>query len=89
MRQADAYDTLIFQALRDIAENPEWSTSQEHPDLGTQVRSYRIALSKERSGTGIKKARHVLFYTLCYKELVYVVRILHDSMDPHKHLPHE
>ncbi|MCF6285916.1 MAG: type II toxin-antitoxin system RelE/ParE family toxin [Candidatus Hydrogenedentes bacterium] len=56
------------------------------PELGAHVRSYRVALSKHRSGTGIKSPRHVVFYTLEYEGEILVLRILHDRMKPHNHV---
>lgn len=85
--QASNYIVLLRQAFLDIEENPERPSSRRHPELGPRVRSYRIELSKDRSGTGIKTARHIVFYTLQHEDLVLVVRILHDQMDPLKHLP--
>lgn len=84
---ADDYDTLLWQSLRDIRDDPDRPASQERPELGAQVRSYRIELSKERSGTGIKSPRHVVFYTLQFEDEVFVLRILHDRMKPDRHLP--
>ena len=84
--QADAYDLLVVQALKDIAEDPERPTCRLHPEFGPDVRSYHIALSKKRSGTRIGKPRHVVFYTLEYEEVVFVMRIIKDDMDSRRHL---
>lgn len=84
--QADAYDLLLGQALQDIAENPERPTSRMHPEFGPDVRSYHISLSKKRSGTRIGKPRHVMFYTLEFEDVVFVMRIIKDDMDTRLHL---
>lgn len=83
--QADAYTDLIGQALRDIEQDPERPSSRKHPDLGEEIRSYRVDLSKRRSGTGIKSPRHVIFYTLAYDDEILVLRILHETMEPYRH----
>ena len=72
--------------MRDLRDDPERASSRNRDDLGPMVRSYHIDLSKGRSGTGIKSPRHVIFYTLQYKDEVRVLRILHDRMRPERHL---
>ena len=89
IEQANAYMGLLDQAFRDIEKDPDGPTSQEHPELGPRVRSYRIELSKERSGADIKSPRHIVFYTLEYEAEIVVLRVLHDRMDPTLHLPEE
>lgn len=69
------------QALDDIRLDPIRPSSVPHPELGEGVRSYHIALSKFRSGTGIKSPRHVIVYTLRQADEVYVLRIVHDRMN--------
>lgn len=86
---AEAYLSLLQQAFDDIEEDPERPTSRLHPELGKQIRSYHIALSKRRSGTGIKAPRHVVVYTLEYQNEILVLRILHDRMEAHRHLPRD
>jgi toxin ParE1/3/4 len=84
--QADAYDRLLGQALRDLCEDAARPASRTHPEFGPEVRSYHISLSKRRSGTRIGRPRHVVFYTLEFEEVVYVMRIIKDDMDPQRHL---
>lgn len=84
--QADAYEALLWQAIRDIRDAPERPSSRKRDDLGQAVRTYHIELSKGRSGTGIKAPRHVLIYTLHFEGEVRILRILHDRMKPEHHL---
>ncbi|MBL7649573.1 MAG: type II toxin-antitoxin system RelE/ParE family toxin [Candidatus Hydrogenedentes bacterium] len=67
-------------------EDPERPTCRLHPEFRPDVRSYHIALSKKRSGTRIGKPRHVVFYTIEYEEVVFVMRIIKDDMDSRRHL---
>lgn len=84
--QADSYATLIDCAFDDLEEDPERPASRRHPELGAWIRSYPIALRKHRSGVRIRSPRHIVFYTLEFEDMIYVMRILHDSMDPIRHL---
>lgn len=86
MKQAEAYETLLWQAIEDIEEDPSRPTSRLEPELGPMVRSYPIALSKKRSGTRIGTPRHVVFYTLEFEDELFVMRIIKDDMDALRHL---
>ncbi len=86
LNQAEAYDTLLWQALEYIEEDPSRPTSRLEPELGPHVRSYHIALSKKRSGTHIGKPRHLVLYTLEFENEIFVMRILKDNMDAPRHL---
>ncbi len=55
--QADAYEALIWQAIRDIRDEPERPSSRERNHLGKMVRSYHIELSKGRGGNGTERAK--------------------------------
>ena len=87
--QADAYDRLLGQALKDLCEEPERPSSRPHPEFGPTVRSYHIALSKKRSGSRIGTPRHVVFYSLEFEGVVFVMRIIKDDMDAQKHISDE
>lgn len=86
LEQADAYDKLLVQALRDIRTEPERPSSRKYPALGPEVRGYHISLSKKRSGARIRSPRHVVFYTLEFEDETIVLRILKDDMDARRHL---
>lgn len=79
--QAMKYQVLLDQALDDLRLEPDRASSIPRPDLGVGVRSYHIALSKFRSGTGIKSPRHVVVYALRKADEVLVLRIVHDRMN--------
>lgn len=85
MEQAEAYDTLLWQALEDIEEDPGRPTSRPESGMGPGVRSYHISLSRKRSGARIGKPRHVVFYTLEFEDEIFVMRIIKDDMDAPRH----
>ncbi|MBI2421400.1 MAG: type II toxin-antitoxin system RelE/ParE family toxin [Candidatus Hydrogenedentes bacterium] len=60
--QADRYNRLLIQALMDIEKNPERPGSKDREELASGFRSYRVALSIKRSGTGMLKSHHIVFY---------------------------
>lgn len=79
--QTEKYQSLLDQAKRDIRDDPTRPTSKARPELGPNIRSYHISLSRERSGVGIKEPRHLILYRIENPDEILVVRILHDSMD--------
>lgn len=77
------YEALIITALRDIASNPTRPGSLERPELGENVRSWHLNLSRDRARTGggtVRRPRHFLIYRLDHG-VVLVGRVLHDAME--------
>ena len=87
--QADRYWSLLIQALTDIDIDPLRPGSQTRPELGDGFRSYRVDLSRPRSGTGVKSSRHVVIYVDLSEHGIGVSRVLHDSMVMRRHIPPE
>jgi len=82
------YETLIVTALRDIADQPNRPGSLERPELGDNVRSWHLGLSRERARTNtgiVRQPRHFLIYRP-EGECVVVGRVLHDAMELTRHL---
>lgn len=85
------YESLIVSALRDVARQPERPGSLALPELGTDVRSWHLRLSRERANPGegiVRRPRHFLVYRL-EPGLVVVGRVLHDAMELARHLDPE
>ena len=85
------YETLVITALRDVAQQPHRPGSIERTELGAGIRSWHLALSRERARTDtgiVRHPRHFLIYRLD-GDLVVVGRVLHDTMELTRHLDHE
>lgn len=83
------YRKLLGQAFRDIESDPNRPGSQCRPDLGEGFRSYRVDLSRPRSGSSVKSSRHVIIYVDLSEHGIGVSRVLHDSMVMSRHIPPE
>jgi toxin ParE1/3/4 len=82
------YEALIVAGLRDVAAQPERPGSMKRPELGAAIRSWHLRLSRERARTAdgvVRQPRHFLLYRL-ESGVVVVSRVLHDAMEPGKHL---
>jgi toxin ParE1/3/4 len=78
--------TLVI-AMRKVAADPLGPTTRERKDLQPGIRSFHIryARSSER-GERVSRPVHVLYYRVIEPELIEIVRVLHDHMDPARHL---
>lgn len=73
------YQSLIQQAIDDIASDPDAPPARHRPELHPDARTFHIA----RRG---KHARHFLLYRV--KEgHIEIARFLYDGMDLPRHLP--
>lgn len=83
------YQHLVSVALKDVGDEPERSGSAARPELGSDVRSWHLRMSRERARTvdgGVRQPRHFILYTIIDDATVGVLRVLHDAMELHRHL---
>lgn len=83
------YEALLVAALGDISEAPERPGSAPRPELGGDIRSWHLRLSRERARLAkgvVRRPRHLILYTIVDDVTVGVVRVLHDAMELHRHL---
>lgn len=82
----ERYAALIATAVREVAAAPEGIGSTDRSELGESVRSWHLRESRHHaSGPMVRRPRHVVFYAVNDGE-VLIVRILHDAMEPSRHL---
>lgn len=82
------YERLVAVALRDIAEDPDRPGSAARPELGDNIRSWHLSLSRERAkaaGGAVRRPRHLILYTII-DDTLGVLRVLHDAMELHLHM---
>jgi toxin ParE1/3/4 len=79
-QQAQVYAATIGDALATLVAGPQVVGVRVRPELGEGIASLHVA----RHG---RKGRHVVFFRVREREAVIdVLRILHDSMEPQRHL---
>jgi toxin ParE1/3/4 len=84
------YQALLRAGLEDLVANPLRPESTVRPEIGPGIRSYHLRHSAVRARTEygmVRTPRHVLFYRLVDPDLIDVARVLHDAMDPRRHVP--
>ncbi len=77
------YAALLAAAMRRIARDPEGSATRDRVELSTGVRSLHIR--DARGARGVKDPVHLIFYRV-NADVVEVVRVLHERMEPTLHL---
>jgi len=86
----ERYEALVNAALLDIGADPFRQGSRPVPRL-TNARFYHLRHSRHRA-TGVAgivtSPRHVVFYRVDdHQQRLTVIRVLHDAMEPRRHLP--
>lgn len=84
---AQRYGALIVAALRDISARPDRVGSIERTELGADIRSWHLRLSRQRGRTEaglVQRPRHFLLYRVD-SGVVVVGRVLHDVMELAQH----
>ncbi len=84
--QQGRYARLIEAAAELVAAHPTRPGSRAPDDLGRGIRAFHVELAASRRGA----ASHVLYYVSTAdagaNESVAILRVLHEAMDPRRHL---
>ena len=82
------YETLIDQAIGDLADDPTRPAAKERPELLPGVWFYHLAFSRAHvpSDQVVKSPRHFVMFRHLQPGVIEILRILHDSRDPGRHL---
>jgi toxin ParE1/3/4 len=81
------YAAILAAAMRRIAANPKGPATRDRGELSPSVRSFHIRHARrDTAGAKVRRPVHVLFYRTLSPDLVEIVRILHERMEPGLHL---
>jgi toxin ParE1/3/4 len=81
------YSITLAAAMRKVAADPFGPTTRERRDLLVGIRSFHIrhARSSEPDDK-VSRPVHIVYYRVIESGLVEILRVLHDHMDPARHL---
>lgn len=79
----ERYAGLLLAAIRAIAAAPRGPLTRARPELAGRARSFH--LRHARRGRGVAAPVHVVYFRVD-GDVVEILRILHDHMDPGDHL---
>lgn len=81
------YRGLLTAAMRRIAADPTGPSTSDRSDVFVGIRSFHIRHSRHESREApVHDPVHVIFYRAIEPGLVEIVRVLHDRMEPSRHL---
>jgi toxin ParE1/3/4 len=81
------YAVLLLAAMRRVAEDPQGRSTLDRSELRPGIRSFHIRHSRGESREGpVANPVHVIFYRAVRPGLVEIVRVLHDRMEPKRHV---
>jgi toxin ParE1/3/4 len=81
------YAALLVAAMRQVASEPEGALSRKRPELGSRLRSFHIRYARSTPvAAKVRRPVHVLYYRLARDGVIEIVRVLHERMDPSRHL---
>ncbi|MGH7823447.1 MAG: type II toxin-antitoxin system RelE/ParE family toxin [Candidatus Binatia bacterium] len=78
------YASLLAAAFRTIADQPTAPTTRARDELFAGLRSFHVRHS--RGDHGVRVPVHVVFYRTAGAEVIEIVRVLHERMDPARHV---
>ena len=81
------YRALLTAALRRIAADPEGLSTVGRSELFDGIRSFHIRHSRNESREApVGDPVHVIFYRALEPGLVEIIRVLHERMEPSRHV---
>jgi len=82
------YAAILAAAMREVAANPEGPATRDRSELVTGVRSFHVrhARSDDPDINNVRRPVHVLYYRVPRRGLIEIVRVLHERMEPSRHL---
>ena len=81
------YAAVLAAGLRKIAAQPNGPTTRPRPELLRGIRSFHLRNARvEASGAKVRRPVHVLFYRAAGPGMIEIVRVLHERMEPSRHI---
>jgi toxin ParE1/3/4 len=82
------YAAMLADAVRKVAAEPEGPTTRARSELGRRLRSLHLQYSRaEARRAKVKRPSHILYYLVIAPDVIEIVRIFDERMDPRRHLP--
>lgn len=81
------YRGLLAAALRRIARDPMGNASLDRGEFGPGLRSLHVRHARDESREAlVAEPVHVVFYRIADPGVVEIARVLHDRMEPSRHI---
>jgi toxin ParE1/3/4 len=81
------YATVLSAAMRKVAADPVGPMTRERTELSSGIRSFHVRhTGSDQPDSKVKNPVHVLYYRPIRPGLIEIVRLLHERMEPSRHL---
>jgi toxin ParE1/3/4 len=81
------YAAVLIAAMREVAAEPDGPLTRKRPDLRSGIRSFHVRYARRSAERGtVRKPVHVLYYRVAEERVIEIVRVLHERMEPSRHL---
>ena len=81
------YAALLAAAMRQVAAEPGGPLTRKRPELRSGgIRSFHVRYAHRSEGAPVRRPVHVLYYRVAEEDVIEIIRVLHERMDPSRHL---
>jgi toxin ParE1/3/4 len=81
------HSLVLAAGMRKVAAEPEGPTTRERVELSRGIRSFHLRnVQVGRVDAQVRRPAHVLYYRTVLPGLVEIVRVLHERMEPSRHI---
>src|SRR5262249_3272177 len=81
------YAAILAAGMRKVAAEPDGPTTRDRAELSRGIRSFHLQHARVGDMEAkVRKPVHVLFYRVERPGLVEIVRVLHERMEPSRHI---
>jgi toxin ParE1/3/4 len=81
------YAAVFAAAMRQVAAEPDGPLTRKRPDLRSGIRTFHVRYPRHSAeGVKVRRPVHVLYYRVAQEAVIEIVRVLHEGMDPSRHL---
>jgi toxin ParE1/3/4 len=81
------YAALLAAAMRQVAAAPGGPLTRKRPELRSGgIRSFHVRYAHRSESAQVRRPVHVLYYRVAQKGVIEIVRVLHERMEPSRHL---
>lgn len=81
------YAAVLADAMRQVADQPQGPLTKNRTELRSGIWSFHVRHARRAAdATKVRRPVHVLYYRVAQEGVIEIVRVLHERMDPNRHL---
>ena len=81
------YVAALADAMRQVADEPQGPLTKNRTEFRSGIRSFHVRHARRSADAAkVRRPVHVLYYRVAQEGVIEIVRVLHERMDPSRHL---